>query len=35
MQNFLNQEVHINDEVVFIRNQRGKPTSLQRVPLKK
>lgn len=35
MQNFLNQEVRINDEVVFIRNQRGKPTSLQTGIVKK
>lgn len=35
MQNFLNQEVRINDEVVFIRNQRGKPTSLQMGTVKK
>lgn len=35
MQNFLNQEVRINDEVVFIRNQRGKPTSLQTGTVKK
>ena len=29
MQNFLNQEVSINDKVVFIRNQRGTTGSLQ------
>lgn len=29
MKNFLNQEIHVNDTVAFIRNKRGMPTSLK------